>query len=320
MPLDIHLIRYTKAAIKEEHRDEFRFVLSVCQFANEISLLKFQMLIAMQSGTADHEQAASAALTLLNARILCGRMYEAWKYCARHPKYLRFFKGSQAARESWKKLNRYFQGASGPLGDRANNTAERLATILRLIQLDASAAPPRTSGLALAKKELGLPESSDSKQTVSALRHAISQHKSRYQSLIERIRHEVAFHNSDFSTDSAFELIPENRELRDFHTSHRGAILYGGAESIVVEAMAHVAGRANTQLSLDAIMNDVINISSEMFTYFEAVNFYFFTTHYKNLVEPMRSDKITIQNPPELLNMRFDYFCFPGESDIIARS
>ncbi|WP_293905968.1 hypothetical protein [Phenylobacterium sp.] len=287
------------------------FILKMGQLGNEINLLRFQMLVAMRSGGSEIHNEASNALTLINARFLAGRLYEGWVLCGANVAMLRKYKRVAEAKAAWREISRYFSGAGAPMGQKADNKRQRLLTLARLVQLESVDLPPGSAGLEMARRELKSAPDLSAKDAIRALRAEAGKLSTGYQSVIERLRHKVAFHNDDEAAGVAYDAMTADDDLSDFHTCHRGAVLYGSAQTLNTLMMISVTGNKDRAEAVDRIMGEIHQVASHFYDYVEAVMQSFFENYMQEGLDALEDGKVVVDDAIKLSDIKLQYFCLP---------
>jgi hypothetical protein len=60
--------------------------------------------------------------------------------------------------------------------------------------------------------------------------------------LMKKVRNKVAFHHDRATVVGAYNLVPDDLDLVDFHTGTRGSTFYGVADTIAALSISHLIG------------------------------------------------------------------------------
>lgn len=74
--------------------------------------------------------------------------------------------------------------------------------------------------------------------------------------ILRRVRNKLAFHFDKSVVAGAFDILPDDVPLNDFHTGRRGSTFYGGADTVMALAASHLIGSADPTHGMDRIVEE----------------------------------------------------------------
>lgn len=86
------------------------------------------------------------------------------------------------------------------------------------------------------------------------------------QSLLRRVRNKLAFHLDRPAIIGAFDILPDDFHLNDFHTGRRGSTFYGGADTIMAVAASHLLGTDDPTEGMNAVIREANRLGEALET------------------------------------------------------
>nr|WP_314187993.1 hypothetical protein [uncultured Brevundimonas sp.] len=89
-------------------------------------------------------------------------------------------------------------------------------------------------------------------------------------SFLRRVRNKLAFHLDRPAIIGAFNLLPDDITLNDFHTGHRGSTFYGGADTIMAVAASHLLGSDDLAEGMNEVVEQANRVGGALETLIDA--------------------------------------------------
>jgi hypothetical protein len=136
--------------------------------------------------------------------------------------------------------------------------------------------------------------------------------------IIQRIRHEVAFHSDRELAIQAYENFEADEHLVEYLTPHIGASLYGTANSLTTLMMVALTGEPDREIALGRILDEINDVSSWFIDYIQAVQMAFVLEHIKPDWITFQDGCIKLADAPAASECRIGLFCTPPTQEEIA--
>lgn len=96
--------------------------------------------------------------------------------------------------------------------------------------------------------------------------------------LIRRIRNKLAAHLDPPAIAAAFELLPDDVEMHDFHSGLRGSTFFGGADTLAAVAASHLAGTTEPYSGMHQAISDASDLARDVIVVLESYLYCFIAT------------------------------------------
>lgn len=100
------------------------------------------------------------------------------------------------------------------------------------------------------------------------------------ENLATKVRKKLAFHNDQAALAKAFDLLPEDFSLVDFHTGKRGTTFYGTADSLAAVAVSGLIDSEDLAYGQRELANSVSKIAGDLETLIDAYIVAFTVKHF----------------------------------------
>ena len=101
---------------------------------------------------------------------------------------------------------------------------------------------------------------------VAAARRAVQTYFDQPSPLLTKVRRKLAFHQDRSAVVGAYDLLPDDFNLIDFHTGVRGSTFYGAADTLAALAASHLMGSADPSEGQSRLVQDAPHIGGELET------------------------------------------------------
>lgn len=110
------------------------------------------------------------------------------------------------------------------------------------------------------------PLASEIRQEVSEARARLTAYFARPTPLLRRVRNKLAFHMDAPAVKGAFDLLPEDFPLVDFHTGSRGSTFFGSADSLIAVAISHLAETSEPSAGIGQLVEESNRVGEDLET------------------------------------------------------
>lgn len=147
----------------------------------------------------------------------------------------------------------------------------------------------------------------DFEEARSSLKIAFEQE----QPLLRRVRNKLAFHLDRPAIIGAFDILPDDLPLNDFHTGRRGSTFYGGADTIMALAGSHLIGSKDPREGMHKIVEEASRLGGALETVIDAY-LVAFVVHYFD-EKRLEVEERTVRFAPEGARNRLRFYFDPAQ-------
>ena len=141
---------------------------------------------------------------------------------------------------------------------------------------------------------------------VEAARARLESYFSDDKALLRVARKKLASHIDRASFVGAYNLLPPDFPLHDFHTGKMGTTFYGGPDSIAAIAPSYLVGTDDLTAGNQQMMTDVLAVGSDLRTVIDGYMVAFMIARFGTDVLAGRGE--ILRNLPSATSLRFHYF------------
>lgn len=152
---------------------------------------------------------------------------------------------------------------------------------------------------------------------VEAARARLERYFADDDALIKVARRKLASHIDRATFASAYNLVPPDFPLHDFHTGKMGTTFYGGADSLAAIAPSVLVGTDDLAKGNEQMMTDVLAVGSDLRTVIDGYMVAFMISRFGTDVLDGRGE--ILRDLPSVTALRFHYF-FAVPSRLIGSS
>jgi hypothetical protein len=147
-------------------------------------------------------------------------------------------------------------------------------------------------------------------QSESARAH-VNKYFGQPDALLRKVRNKLASHIDQSAMDEAYDRMPSEYTLADFHTRIRGTTFFGCADTVAALAVGALTGE-DGELALSRLMSDLIEVSSALMDFAYGYMLVFCRTYLPR--EKFNEDAFVLRDVPDLERQRLNFFLRPSAS------
>jgi hypothetical protein len=127
--------------------------------------------------------------------------------------------------------------------------------------------------------------------------------------LLRKIRNKIAYHIDQEVLDGAYERLPRDWELVDFHSSVRGSTFFGCADNVAAVAISELLDKSIAEAT-SAMMDEVIEVSGWVSDFAYGYMVAFALTYLSGAV--LRQNAVVLRDAPVADRNKLVFFMRPG--------